>query len=189
MAPEMRKPFLVGKKIYLRPLEPEDVTEEYLHWLNNETISGIIQAATMPSTREKVLEFVESATRRSDTIFLAIIEKETGTHVGNIKLGPISWIDRRAEYGRLIGTTATRSRGYGSEAAALIIRYAFQTLNLHKVYAKCLASNKIAIHSNEKNGLSVEATLKEYQYANGAYQDVAVMGITRQQWLAARSED
>ena len=64
----------------------------------------------------------------------------------------------------------------------MILRYAFEILNLHKVFATCLASNKAAIRSNEKNGLSVEATIKEKRFVDGHYEDVVYMGITRDAW-------
>ncbi len=188
MGQAMRKPFLVGERIYLRPLEVEDVTDEYLHWMNNAALAKFIPAMTFPGTRARVEEYVRRESGRPEVVFLAIIEKATNRHIGNIKLGPINWLDRRAEYGRLIGDMSVRSKGYGSEAVRLILGYAFDQLNLHKVYASCLASNAPAIRSNQKNGLEIEASFKEYRFVEGHFEDVVYMGITRQTWLARPRE-
>ena len=34
----MDRPFLVGDKVYLRPLELEDITDEYIHWINDSSV-------------------------------------------------------------------------------------------------------------------------------------------------------
>ncbi len=188
MTHEMDRPFLVGERIYMRPLEVADVTDEYLHWMNDVELAKYIPAMTFPGTRAAVEEYVAREARNPATVFLAIIEKDTGRHVGNIKLGPISWVDRNAEYGRLLGDVAARSKGYGSEAVRMILRYAFEVLNLHKVFATCLASNKAAIRSNEKNGLSVEATIKEKRYVEGHYEDVVYMGINKPTYLDRKDQ-
>jgi ribosomal-protein-alanine N-acetyltransferase len=186
MTYEMDRPFLVGDRIYMRPLEVADVTEAYLHWMNDAELAKFIPAMTFPGTRAAVEAYVDKESRNPATVFLAIIEKDTGRHVGNIKLGPVNWVDRNAEFGRLLGDGATRSKGYGSEAVSMILRYAFEVLNLYKVFATCLASNEAAIRSNEKNGLSLEATIKEKRFVDGKYEDVVYMGINRETYLARR---
>jgi RimJ/RimL family protein N-acetyltransferase len=178
------RPFLVGERIYLRPLEVEDVTEEYLQWMNDASLAKFIPAMTFPGTRQAVQDYVARESRRADVVFLAIVDKESGRHVGNIKLGPVSWVDRRADYGRLIGDPTARSKGYGSEAVRLILRYAFDILNLHKVGASCLASNAAAIRSNEKSGLTREGVLREHRFVEGRYEDVLFLGITRDEYRA-----
>lgn len=180
--PELDRPFIVGECVYLRPLEVEDVTDKYLQWMNDESIARYIPTMSLPGTRKAVMDYVESQVNNSDVMFFAIIEKSTGNHVGNIKLGPVNWRDRRAEYGRIIGEAEARSNGYGSEAVRLLLQYAFNTLNLRKIYANCIQNNAAAIRSNEKNGLAVETILKEYIYVQGVYEDVVMMSITQDHW-------
>ena len=182
MTHEMERPFLAGERIYLRPLEVEDVTDEYLHWMNDVELAKFIPAMTFPGTRKAVQDYVAREVANPTVIFLAIVVKKTGQHVGNIKLGPINWIDRNAEYGILVGDAPSRSKGYGSEAVRMILSYAFDILNLYKIFATSLASNKVAIRSYEKIGLSVEATVKEKRFVEGRYEDVVWMGVTRNEW-------
>lgn len=184
----MSKPFLVGEGVYLRPLEIEDVTDEYLQWMNNVELAKFIPAMTFPGTRKAIESYVAKESCNPASVFLAIIEKNTGKHVGNIKLGSISWVDRNAEFGRMLGDESARYKGYGSEAAHLILRYAFDVLNLHKVFATCLASNSAAISSNKKNGMIVEGTIKEKRFVEGKYEDVIYMGINRRDYYSRRSE-
>ena len=47
----MKHPYLVGKNIYLRPLEPEDLEDGYLGWINDPEVNRFIMAGNMPTTR------------------------------------------------------------------------------------------------------------------------------------------
>lgn len=182
----MKNPFLVGENIYFRPLEVDDVNDEYLQWLNNEEIAATIPSMCYPATMQSTRDYVAKAITDPGTVFFAIVEKSTGKHIGNIKLFNISSVHRTAEYGRLLGDPGVRGKGYGTEAVRLVLRYAFDVLNLRKVFASCLAHNAAAIRSNEKCGLSREGVLKEYRYHGGKYHDVLFMGVTRDEHAQAR---
>jgi len=134
---------------------------------------------TFPVRRQSLENYVESNINNPDVVFFAIVEKSSGTHIGNIKLGPINWIDRNAEFGRLIGRTENRAKGYGSEAANLVVNYALNVLNLHKLFVSSLASNSAAISSNKKLGFEVEAVIKEKRFTNGKYEDIVIMGLSK----------
>lgn len=182
MAHKPRNAFLIGKGIYLRPLEMVDVTDEYVSWMNDANLSKFIPAMTFPSVRESVEKYVSGHVGNRDFIFLAIIEKSSGVHIGNIKLGPINWVSRNAEFGRLIGLPEFRSKGYGAEAVALLLHYSFNVINMNKIFAGCLGSNVSAISSNKKAGLEVEAIVKEKYFACGKYEDVVIMGISAEMY-------
>ena len=177
-----RNAFLIGNGIYLRPLEMIDVTDEYISWMNDANLSKFIPAMTFPSVRESVEKYVSGHVGNRDVIFFAIIEKSSGIHIGNIKLGPINWVSRNAEFGRLIGLREFRSKGYGAEAVALLLHYSFNVINMNKIFAGCLRSNVSAISSNKKAGLEVEAIVKEKYFACGKYEDVVIMGISAEMY-------
>lgn len=185
-----RKPqaYIESESIYLRPLEPEDANGEYLAWVNNAELARFMSSMAVPSSKRRLEQYVASQLDDPSIVFFAVCEKDTDRHVGNIKLGPINWPSRKAEYGRLFGPAA-RGKGYGSEAVRLVLRYAFEVLGLNKVTAGCLAGNKAAIRSNEKGGLKVEAVLRQEEYADGRYQDGVRMGLTRDQyWSEVKGE-
>ena len=116
-------------------------------------------------------------------MFFAIIEKETKKYIGNAKLGPIDWINRTSEYGRMIGDKSVQGKGYGKEVTELLLYYGFMILNLNKMTAGAMSDNKASIKSNEKVGLDIEV-LKEQIYHDGVYKDAVRMGITRANTLS-----
>ena len=52
---------------------------------------------------------------------------EDGRHIGNIKLGPIQWLHRRADLSLFIGDKSCWSLGYASEAIGLVRDWAFRS--------------------------------------------------------------
>jgi RimJ/RimL family protein N-acetyltransferase len=54
--------------------------------------------------------------------------------------------------------------------------YAFERLNLHRVYAYVLAINPRARRAFEKAGFALEGTLREDRWAGDAYTDVYLLG-------------
>ncbi len=173
----MRYPFLVGETIYLRPLEAADATSSYAGWLNDGATTRFMESGHFPSTRESVAEYIASTAGRRDLIFLAIVLEEDDRHAGNVKLGPINWIHRNAEFGILIGDPAARGRGIGSEATRLVLGHAFDRLNLHRVALGVVADNLPAIRSYEKVGFREEGTYRQAILREGGFVDVKRMAI------------
>lgn len=78
-----------------------------------------------------------------------------------------------------------RNRGLGSEALRLALRYAFDDLELHKVYLRVLEYNHRARRAYEKCGFVVEGYLREEMQVNGAWHTLLYMGILRPDFEAA----
>ena len=70
-------------------------------------------------------------------------------------------------------------RGLATEAAARMLRYGFDTLSLHRVYAQCMRTNFASARVMEKIGLKYEATLRQHSLKDGGWVDMVVYGVTR----------
>ena len=68
-------------------------------------------------------------------------------------------------------------RGYGTQAAELMIRYSFEKLGLHKLMLRVLAGNDRARKSYERAGFVQEAYLRDEVYLAGRYRDVILMAV------------
>lgn len=58
----MKTPFIIGDRIYLRPLEREDLNEKYLKWLNDPDVNRYLESGLFPSTRDGLEEFYKRTT-------------------------------------------------------------------------------------------------------------------------------
>lgn len=157
--------------ISLRLLEPEDYRRSW-EWVNDPENNKYL--VTKNATYQECCDFYESA-QKNGRMFAIVNEK--GLHVGNIKL-IIDWKMRKAEVGQLIDKKHW-NKGYGSFARKLIIKYAFEVLNLHRVWCGCARGNVGSIRVCQKAGMTQEGILIDDQFVNGKYQDAIRFGITR----------
>lgn len=170
--------FIEGERIYLREVRVEDVNDNYYRWMNDEEITAYTESRFKPYSIEKLKDYVTKIDGQDNSVFLAIIERSKDKHVGNIKLGNINWIHRTGDIGIIIGEKNFWGKGYGSEAIKLITAYAFNKLNLHKVWAGCYEFNKGSIAAFKKAGFSKEGILKKHYFYNGEYIDGIILGVT-----------
>lgn len=171
-------PFLSGKRIYLREVRISDVNEDYYGWMNDSEVTQYLESRFIPHSMNSLEEYVESKLGNKDEIFLAVVKRENDKHIGNIKLGPINWIHRIGSIGILIGDKNSWGQGFGCESIILVVQYAFNTLNLHKVTAGCYEMNKGGIRVFEKAEFVVEGVRKKQHFFQGEYVNVILLGRT-----------
>ncbi len=169
--------FMEGKKIYLREVRLSDVNEHYYRWLNDPEVNRYLETRYSPQSIENIKKYVEKMDGKDDEIFLAICLKENDRHIGNIKLGPVNRIHGFADISLLIGERDYWGKGLATEAIALIVRYAFGTLNLHKLRAGCYSENYGSAKAFIKNGFEKEGLLKEQWAVNNARTDEILLGL------------
>ncbi len=184
----MKCPFIIGKKIYLRPLGADDLEKGYLGWINDPEVNKFLMAGSMPTSMQGLREYYEKVIRSKTDVMFAIVIKKTDKYIGNIKIGDINWIDRRAHCGRLIGDKKSWGKGYGTEALMLVMDYAFNTLNLNRLYNTIIADNIAAIRSCEKLGMKKEGVFSQCRFIRGEYRDVVQVAITRERYNALRKK-
>jgi ribosomal-protein-alanine N-acetyltransferase len=173
------KGFLEGDRIYLRGVCPDDVNEAYYRWMNDPEVNKYLESRFYPHSLERLRDYVCSKLGDQENPFFAIILKEGDRHIGNIKLGPINTIHRFADIGIIIGEQDCWGKGYGTEAIRLIVEYAFNTLNLHKVTAGFYKPNIKSMKAFEKAGFSQEGVRKSHCYCDGKYVDDILFGLVR----------
>lgn len=179
-------PFLLGERIYLREVRASDVNAAYRSWLNDAEVNQYLETRFVPQSIENIAAYVRDFDGKSESIFLAICLKETGDHVGNIKVGPINWVHRFADISLFIGEKSQWRRGLGSEAISLVTRFAFDELNLNRVQAGCYSSNVGSSRAFEKCGFRREGALRKKRFSKGTYDDEILFGLLREEWQERR---
>ena len=165
---------IYGNKIMLRPMEESD-TADIIRWRNTDFVrkNFIYQK---PFTVESHHHWVETMVKTGKVVqFMICPCNRASKAVGSVYLRDIDPVHHKAEYGIFIGEESALSKGYGTEAAQLMVKYAFHELHLHKVMLRVLADNVRAQKSYEKAGFQKEAYLKDEVFLNGKYCDVILM--------------
>ncbi len=105
-----------------------------------------------------------------------------GRIIGQISLGNIVRGAFQSCYvGYWIGQ-AYAGHGYMSESLALVLRFAFEDLGLHRAEANIIPRNKPSLGLVKKLGFRYEGTAKRYLRINGRWQDHAHWAITVEEW-------
>lgn len=178
----MKIPFIVGRQIYLRPLEAQDLNEKYLTWLNDEEVNRYLESGIFPQTKRDLDRFYNQVIGSPNQIVLAIADKETKQHIGNVKLGQIDWVHRRATFGILIGDKQFWGKGIGTEATQLMVEYAFGRLNLRRIVLGVHAEHKSAVRAYEKVGFKIEGRFREDLFHENQYKDSLWMALLRSEY-------
>jgi RimJ/RimL family protein N-acetyltransferase len=178
----MRNAFLIGTKVYLRPLEEADAAECHA-WLNDPDVRRTLAARAGPYTEAMSREWIRALDFRT-TMGFAIVTRDAGAYVGNCDLRDINLIDRNAGLGIVIGRKAEWGKGFGTEAVALLCRYAFDALNLHKVCLSCYATNERGFRLYARVGFVDEGRRREQVFVDGCWVDEVVLGLLRDEFRA-----
>ena len=170
-------PFLLGERIYLREVRLEDVNDAYYCWMNDPEITRYLESRFCPNSLESLREYVSNKAADRNSVFLAISLQGEDRHIGNIKLGPIDWIHRFADIGVVIGEKHLWGKGYASEAIGIVVQYAFEVLNLHKLTAGCYEVQVGSVKAFQKNGFEIEGIRKKHYFCSGNYMDAVLLGM------------
>jgi len=118
------------------------------------------------------------------------VHTEEGWHlIGSCGFSNIEWTNRAAEIGIVIGEKPCWDHGYGTETMRLLIRHAFDTLNLNRVFLRVHEPNKRAIRAYERAGFVREGCMRQAVFKDGRYQDVIIMSVLRSEWSAASGKE
>jgi len=85
--------------------------------------------------------------------------------------------------GLMIGEPDYWGHHIGTEATRLLINYAFNELNLNKLYGEIFSPNTGSIRCAENNGFTREAILKNDVYIDGEYKDTHIYSLLREEWI------
>lgn len=177
----MSKGFLIGEGVILRGFEKEDLKYLY-NWLNNSEVTCYIFLGDRPAIMERLVENWEKEFKSPNDIAFAVVEKTDGKVVGSAGLYSINFISRSAEFRIIIGEPEYWDKGIGAEAAKLLVSYAFNKLNLNKVWLGVNADNIRAVKSYEKAGFVREGVLRQEIYRNGRHYDAVRMSVLREEF-------
>lgn len=179
---------LHGEKTHLRHLERSDIPT-FVRWFNDPEVREYVAINRPMATAEEERWFERHLDDKSGEIFaIEATDGEQPVHIGNVGLHDIDWVHRHAELGIVIGEKAYWSKGYGSDAIRAVLRHAFHTLNLHRVYLRVYEDNARGIRAYEKCGFKLEGRSREVVFRHGRYYDDLRMSILDHEFAAPATD-
>ncbi|MDE2173333.1 MAG: GNAT family N-acetyltransferase [Patescibacteria group bacterium] len=118
----------------------------FLRWFNDPEVTAYM-STRYPTTIEDEAQWIRrDPEERDDRVVLTIVRKNTSLEkdcpIGVLGIRDIEVANRVATIGITIGEKECWGNGYATEAESLLLEYAFNTLNLRKIYARVLTANR-----------------------------------------------
>ena len=179
---------LEGTLVRLRAMEPEDLEDAY-KWVNDREVRLWLTSLRYPVSRKDEQKWIDDAPTSSFGDVRLAIETKDGKHIGGINLHRVNPEDRKAGLGIMIGEKDHWSNGYGTDAIKTLLSFAFDEMNLHRVWLHVFADNERAIGCYQKCGFREEGRLRQEVYQDGRYYDVALMGVLETEFAEVRNGD
>ena len=172
------------KNFKIRPLEREDL--RFVHELdNNETVIHYWFEEPYEAFVELCQLYDKHIQNQNERRFIV---EHNGEMVGLVEIVEIDYIHRRAEFQIIIAPNHQR-KGYATEATKLAMNYAFNVLNLYKLYLIVDCKNEPALKIYKKLGFKEEGILKKEFFVNGEYRDVYRMAIFQTEYALVKTEN
>ncbi len=170
---------LEGELVFLRPRVDDDLAL-FARWHGNPDVRHWLHMSEMPNQTLEVERQRWQIARNDPTRVSFVIETLDGVPIGNIVLIGIDVAHRRAELGIAIGEKGDWGRGYGTDAIRVILRFAFEVLNLRRVELITDIDNERGIRAYEKCGFVREGVLRAKRLRYGEPLDMLIMAVLRE---------
>ncbi|TMK55285.1 MAG: GNAT family N-acetyltransferase, partial [Actinobacteria bacterium] len=187
---------LAGRRVALRPLKPSD----WSAWREVRIASRDWLEVWEPLPEAKAPDPVSDADafrarcgawdrqRHFDTAYGFGLFQHDGPFMGEVSLGSVQrgpfqsafagyWIDRRCA-----------GQGYMPEAVVVLLRFAFETLALHRVEAAIVPRNTRSRRVVEKIGLREEGISHAFLQIRGVWEDHVRYALTVEDWQERRDD-
>jgi len=172
---------LTGDGTRLREFRTEDL-EDYLAIVGDDRVTNWLSfdSRDREAARKALDSIVERSQQenRSDYL-LAVTSRDDDRMIGFARLGPTGV--QAAHLGYAIAADHW-GHGYATDASRTLLRFAFETLALHRVSAAIGPENLASIAVVKTLGFSYEGRIRHHVYTNNAWRDSLLYSLLTTEW-------
>jgi [ribosomal protein S5]-alanine N-acetyltransferase len=171
-------PTLETARLILRPYGEADIAE-LVPLVGAREVAATTGRIAHPYTEQHAKGFLVLA-QEPDKIWLAITLRSDGRQIGGVGLR----VDREFQHAELGYWLGVRywGQGYATEAAREMLRYGFEDLHLHRIFASHFKHNPVSGRILEKLGMHHEGCQREHFRKWDQFVDLELYGILRREW-------
>ena len=173
------------RTVYFRAFEEEDAELIY-KWMNDDELKKLSVGLNRRMCKEEALEWVKAhMCHQNYNVYWAICSKDSNKMIGYASLVGIHYINSSAETGAImIGDPEYNDGMAWIETVLFMFEYAFERLNLHRVYGHSLVGHKISNAVEPLMYMQQEGVLRDAVFKNGKYYDLSCAAILRDEYFS-----
>jgi len=172
------RPTLETARLKLRAYREDDIAE-LLPLIGTREVAATTLRIAHPYTEQDARAFFALA-QDPDKLWLAITLRADGRQIGGIGLR-LEPQHQHGELGYWLGLPYW-GQGYATEAAREMLRYGFEELGLHRIFASHFKQNPASGRILKKLGMRYEGCQREHLRKWDQFVDSELYGILRQEW-------
>lgn len=173
-------------RLRLRPMTAADFDAVHAYAGSQENTRYMLWGTNTKAETRAFLRMCERtwAQDTTDSYNFAIEDRDTGSVIGGCSIdtengeGCLGWILHRDRW----------NRGITTEAGAAMMRYGFETLGLHRIYATCDTNNIGSYRVMEKLGMKREGTFRKNRFYHNTWHDEHHYAILKEEWEEQHAE-
>jgi len=182
----MSETLFKGKLVRLAPSTRDDA-EVFARWSQDaDYMRNLDTDYARPFSTESYIERFNPGHENPNSVIFHLRTLDDDRLIGFVALHTIEWNNQAGLLAIGIGEPSYRGRGYGADALRLVLRYAFDELNLHRIGLDVIANNTQAIRAYEQVGFRQEGVQRDAVLRDGQRHGRIIMGILRSEWEGSR---
>jgi len=174
------RPTLETVRLRLRPYSESDIPE-LLPLIGTREVAATTLRIPHPYSERDARAFFAMA-EEPGKLWLAATLRSDGRQIGGIGLR-IDEPHQHAELGYWLGVPYW-GQGYATESAREMLRYGFEDLGLHRIFASHFKHNPASGRILRKLGMKYEGCQREHLLKWDQFVDSELYGILRSEWQA-----
>lgn len=161
-------------RLKYRALEPSDLAQIYL-WENDLDINRV-SLSKVPFSKYMLEQYISQSHLDIQEAgqFRFMLMDDAGHAIGCVDLFDYDAVARRAGMGIVIDEKS-RSKGYATDAIALMKDYAFNRIGMHQLHCSISVDNSSSLNLFENSGFVRIGIRKDWIFKNGSFSDVIDM--------------
>ncbi|WCR28131.1 GNAT family N-acetyltransferase [Paenibacillus thiaminolyticus] len=172
----------IGSNVYVRPVEVSDADMLLALEVKNrdffQQFTGLREASfyTLQGQEDRIKEAMEQS--KEDKAYLFVIcAQASGQIIGEIMLTEVVRYNLQSCWIGYFLDKEQNGKGYMTEAVKLVVNYAFQELDLHRIEAGVMPHNTGSLKVLLKAGFHKEGIAKKNVNINGYWEDHQTLAI------------
>lgn len=175
---------LRGKCVGLRAIELEDLSQ-LMQWRNRPEYRKYFREYRELNAVNQRNWFDKIVMTDPNTIMFGIVDLETEQLIGACGLCYIDWINRNADFSIYIGANDLYiDFQFAIDAANIMIRYGFEELNLHRLWAEIYDFDRLKKELFEKLEFTLDGKFRETHWSEGRWHDSLFYSLLKKEFTS-----